>query len=72
MVFKVITEHQKELINSMLETATEEQRQALVCYGGQMYRDGLKWGAVGLGVGLVIGAAATGVWTLARLIRAGL
>ena len=54
----VITDEQKNIIANLANEVSSDERNALIRFGGQMYRDGLIKGAalatIGIGVGLVV------------------
>ena len=54
----VITDEQKNIIENLANKVSSDERNALISFGGQMYRDGLIKGAalatIGIGVGLVV------------------
>ena len=56
----VITDEQKNVISNLANKVSSDERNALIRFGGQMYRDGLIKGAalatIGIGIGLVIGS----------------
>lgn len=54
----VITDEQKNIIANLANTVGSDECNALISFGGQMYRDGLVKGAtlamIGVGAGLVV------------------
>lgn len=54
----VITDEQKNIIANLANEVNSDECNALISFGGQMYRDGLIKGAalamIGIGVGLVV------------------
>ena len=54
----VITDEQKNIIANLANKVSSDECNALISFGGQMYRDGLIKGAalatIGIGVGLVV------------------
>ena len=54
----VITDEQKNIIANLANEVSSDECNALIRFGGQMYRDGLIKGAalatIGIGVGLVV------------------
>ena len=54
----VITDEQKNIIANLANKVSSDECNALISFGGQMYRDGLIKGAsltmIGIGAGLVI------------------
>lgn len=54
----VITDEQKNIIENLANKMSSDECNALINFGGQMYRDGLIKGAsltmIGIGAGLVI------------------
>lgn len=54
----VITDEQKNIIENLANKMSSDECNALINFGGQMYRDGLVKGAsltmIGIGAGLVI------------------
>ena len=54
----IITEEQKNIIANLANEVSSDEYNALISFGGQMYRDGLIKGAalatIGIGVGLVV------------------
>lgn len=56
----VITDEQKNIIANLANKVSSNECNALISFGGQMYRDGLIKGSaltmIGIGVGLVVWA----------------
>lgn len=56
----VITDEQKNIIANLANKVSSDECNALISFGGQMYRDGLIKGSaltmIGIGVGLVVWA----------------
>ena len=56
----VITDDQKNIIANLANKVSSDECNALICFGGQMYRDGLIKGAalatIGMGVCFVVRA----------------
>lgn len=56
----VITDEQKNIIANLANKVSIDECNALISFGGQMYRDGLIKGSaltmIGIGVGLVVWA----------------
>lgn len=50
----VITDEQKNIIANLANKVSSDECNALISFGGQMYRDGLTM--IGIGVGLVVWA----------------
>ena len=54
----VITDEQKNIIANLINEVSSDECNALIRFGGQMYRDGLIKGAalatIGIGAGLVV------------------
>ena len=54
----VITDEQKNIIANLANEVSSDECNALISFGGQMYRDGLIKGAalatIGIGVGLAV------------------
>ena len=54
----VITDEQKNIIENLANKVSSDECNALISFGGQMYRDGLIKGAalamIGIGAGLVV------------------